>query len=105
MSTGGGCQIRDKPTLVLNGDIMELSLTSTHKAAMSFQRLIELLMPAGEENLFNDEILFIPGNHDHNLWETSRFNAYLDLIKEDDPKKIKIFYPSFMQPGCLPRRQ
>lgn len=82
-----------KPTLVLNGDIMELSLTSTHKAAMSFQRLIELLMPAGEENLFSDEILFIPGNHDHNLWETSRFNAYLDLIKEDDPTKNKNILP------------
>lgn len=42
-----------KPVLVLNGDIVELALTSTNKASMAFERFIELVMPADGEALFD----------------------------------------------------
>ena len=67
-----------KPTLILNGDILELALTTTNEAAMVFERFIECIMPPGKE-LF-DRIIFIPGNHDHHLWETARETQYTEYI-------------------------
>ncbi len=72
-----------KPTLVLNGDILEMALTTTNEAAMVFERLIELIIPKGEE-LF-EKIIYIPGNHDHHLWESARETQYVNHIT----KKIK----------------
>src|SRR3972149_8452995 len=38
---------QEKPTLILNGDILELALTNTNQAAMVFERFIELILPPG----------------------------------------------------------
>ncbi|MCK4389296.1 MAG: metallophosphoesterase [Desulfobacterales bacterium] len=73
------------PTLILNGDILELALTTTNQAAMVFERFIELIMPSGEE-LF-DKIIYIPGNHDHHLWEVARETQYVNHIKNINPGK------------------
>jgi len=59
-----------KPTLILNGDTLELALTEYNEAAMVFEGFINLIMPQGAE-LF-DRIIYIPGNHDHHLWEMAR---------------------------------
>lgn len=72
-----------KPTLVLNGDILELALTTDNQAAMVFERLVELVMPAGGE-LF-DRIVYIPGNHDHHLWESARETQYVNFILKIPP--------------------
>jgi UDP-2,3-diacylglucosamine pyrophosphatase LpxH len=75
-----------KPKLVLNGDLMEFALTSVNNASMAFQRFIELVMPEDESQcLFDSEIIFLAGNHDHNIWETSRYNYYVHLLKEAKP--------------------
>lgn len=75
-----------KPKLILNGDLMELALTTMNDASMAFQRFIELVLPEDDaQRMFDPEILFIPGNHDHNLWETSRYNHYIDNIKKMVP--------------------
>ena len=42
----------EKPTLVLNGDILELALAYTNEAAMVFQQFVKLAMPPDKE-LFN----------------------------------------------------
>ena len=68
----------NKPTLILNGDILELALTTYNKAAMVFERFIELVMP--EDNQMFEKIVFIPGNHDHHLWETARETQYINYI-------------------------
>ena len=70
-----------KPTLVLNGDILELALCTTEKSAMVFERLIELTMPVGGE-LF-EKIIYMPGNHDHHFWETGREVQYLGGDKRE----------------------
>ncbi len=67
-----------KPSLVLNGDILEMALAHDNEAAMIFQRFIELIMPEGDE-LF-EKIIFIPGNHDHHLWELARETQYVNHI-------------------------
>ena len=73
-----------KPTLVLNGDILELALTTTNEAAMAFMRLVELIIPENDEPLFENLIL-VPGNHDHHLWEMDRETQYLNHINRIEP--------------------
>jgi len=77
-----------KPTLILNGDILELALCSTSDASMAFLRFIELVMEEGNE-LFK-EIVYIPGNHDHHLWELARETQYVNFLEGKNPKdKLK----------------
>lgn len=62
-----------KPSLVLNGDILEFALAQDQVAAMAFERFVELALT--EQQLFA-RIYLIPGNHDHHLWETARERQY-----------------------------
>ncbi len=73
-------QSSQKPTLVLNGDILEMALAETNDAAMVFERFIELIFPKDGEALFDKNILYIPGNHDHHIWETARETQYVNFI-------------------------
>lgn len=75
-----------KPTLVLNGDLLELALADDHDAAGAFERFIDLIMDTDRE-MFG-QIIFIPGNHDHHLWETARESQYVDYISAKDPVKV-----------------
>jgi predicted phosphodiesterase len=74
----------DRPTLILNGDILEMALSTTNEAAMVFERFIELIQPKKKERLFKN-IIYIPGNHDHHLWETARETQYVDFITKSVP--------------------
>jgi UDP-2,3-diacylglucosamine pyrophosphatase LpxH len=73
----------EKPSLVLNGDILELALTTDNRAAMAFERFLELAFPKGGEALFRNRIYYLPGNHDHHLWETAREAQYLEYIASE----------------------
>jgi hypothetical protein len=73
----------EKPTLILNGDILELALTTDNKAMMVFERFIEQIMPSGQE-LFRD-IIYLPGNHDHHLWELARETQYVSHLQTLKP--------------------
>ncbi len=75
-----------KPTLILAGDAFELALNTTEYGAMIFGKFIESFMPDGKE-IFGD-IIFIPGNHDHHLWERSRETQYFQYIKSLDPDEL-----------------
>jgi hypothetical protein len=74
-----------KPTLVLLGDILELALADDNVAAMVFERFLEQAMPPGEEPLFDKTIFFIPGNHDHHLWESARETQYVSNYLPSHP--------------------
>jgi len=80
---------KKKPTLILNGDILELALCTTNQAAMAFERFIELVMCPGEE-LFDKRILYIPGNHDHHLWEIARETQYVEYIGKSKKRRLDI---------------
>jgi hypothetical protein len=66
-----------KPTLILNGDALELALADVNIASMVFERFMELTMKPGDE-LFAKTIYYNPGNHDHHLWETARETQYIE---------------------------
>jgi len=70
-----------KPTLILNGDILELALASDNVALMVFELFLDLIFPAHGEALFDTTILYQPGNHDHHLWETARERQYGDMLQ------------------------
>jgi UDP-2,3-diacylglucosamine pyrophosphatase LpxH len=72
-----------KPTLILNGDILEMALSTDNLAAMVFERLLELVMPPGGE-LF-EKIIYNPGNHDHHLWESARETQYVNFVAKIKP--------------------
>jgi hypothetical protein len=77
---------KDRPTLILAGDILELALAEDEVAGAVFEQFTDLVI--GERGLFADEIWFVPGNHDHHLWETSREQRYAQQIRAlapDDP--------------------
>jgi hypothetical protein len=75
------CQ--EKPTLILNGDTLELALTTDEQAAMAFERFIELAFPRDKPPLFKNRIIYLPGNHDHHLWETAREAQYLVYLAQE----------------------
>jgi UDP-2,3-diacylglucosamine pyrophosphatase LpxH len=70
----------EKPRLILNGDILEMALADTNVAAMVFERFIELIFPKDGEALFDKHLLYIPGNHDHHIWESARETQYLNFL-------------------------
>lgn len=65
-------------TLILNGDLMELALAPMNDSAMVLAEFLKLTMEK-EKELFT-EIFFIPGNHDHHLWELARETAYTEKL-------------------------
>ena len=74
-----------KPTLVLNGDVLELDLCSVETAASVFQQFLATVLPEGGE-LFR-EVVYIPGNHDHHIWDTTRERQYLAFIERNGPSQ------------------
>jgi len=71
-----------QPTLILLGDIPELALANDNTAEMVFERFLEKAI-----ELFAKEIIYIPGNHDHHLWESARETQYvLNYLAKTNPK-------------------
>ena len=70
-----------RPTLILNGDALELALTQDNVALMVFERFMELMFPADREPLIAPVILLNPGNHDHHLWEIARETQYIEFLE------------------------
>jgi hypothetical protein len=93
-----------KPILILNGDILEMALCETNEAAMAFERFLELVMPP-RAKLF-DKIVYIPGNHDHHLWESARETQYVNHIKTIKPgRSLPIPWHTtnmFIEEGSIP---
>lgn len=76
-----------KPKLILNGDIMELALSNTNETAMAFDQFIMLIFPEDkteEEWIFQKDMCFLPGNHDHHLWEKAREIQYIRYMHSRD---------------------
>ncbi|UCC84506.1 MAG: metallophosphoesterase [Gemmatimonadota bacterium] len=61
-----------RPILILNGDVLELAFGTFDQALTNFERLVGLLL---ERELF-EKLVYIPGNHDHHIWEVARETQY-----------------------------
>jgi hypothetical protein len=69
-----------KPSLVLNGDVLELALAPDNQGAMVFERFVEATFPSNGRALFDDRIFYVPGNHDHHVWEMARERQYARYV-------------------------
>ncbi len=76
---------RKKARFILNGDIFELALANTNEAVMSFDSFLRLCFSKSRKEIFSDKLIFVPGNHDHHLWETARERQYLDYMTKFEP--------------------
>jgi UDP-2,3-diacylglucosamine pyrophosphatase LpxH len=73
-----------RPTLVLNGDILEFALATDDTALSVFEQFIDLAFPVDDDPIFDERVLYIPGNHDHHLWETARERQYARHVRAMD---------------------
>ncbi|EPG73143.1 hypothetical protein LEP1GSC058_2678 [Leptospira fainei serovar Hurstbridge str. BUT 6] len=78
-------KIGKPPQFILLGDILELALGGMNDAAMTFERFLECAYTTAKP-IFSDQLLYIPGNHDHHLWETAREKQYVDYIAALKPR-------------------
>ncbi len=72
-----------KPVLILNGDILELALATEDVAIRAFEHFVRLALE--ERDLFDHTIHYVPGNHDHHTWETTRERQYAAYIARNAP--------------------
>lgn len=74
-----------KAKLILNGDIFELALANTNESVMTFDCFLDLAFTKYRKEVFSDKLIYIPGNHDHHLWETARERQYLEYMIKQNP--------------------
>ena len=71
---------QDKPpTLILAGDILDLALSPDNLSAMTFRHFARLAFGTGRP-IFDSVVHYLPGNHDHHLWEATRETQYTDYL-------------------------
>ena len=92
-----------KPTLIANGDILEMALCDIHQSATVFDRFLDLVMPEGNE-IFN-KIVYIPGNHDQHIWEMARATQYSEYLRsspdQDQEPPNFMFEPPWHKTGIF----
>jgi hypothetical protein len=67
-----------KPVLLLNGDAVDFALASDEVAVMAFEQFVRIAFV--ERDLFSHTVHYVPGNHDHHMWETAREGQYAAYI-------------------------
>lgn len=89
-----------QPQLLLLGDVLDLSQSPFHKTAMGFQRFVEVFFPHEGAPLFSSSVVYIPGNHDHHLWQSANERDYLAQIPPpaQELPRLSAVTPMFVQP-------
>ena len=72
------------PTLVLAGDVLELALMSAGVAARVFDQFVAQAFAPGRRR-FAATVYYVPGNHDHHLWEQLREQREFRRIARTTP--------------------
>jgi UDP-2,3-diacylglucosamine pyrophosphatase LpxH len=74
----------DPPTLILAGDVLDLALSSDAVAATAFEGFVDAAF-GQTPRLFANTVYYLPGNHDHHLWESAREAQYLSYLEDLAP--------------------
>ena len=74
----------EKPQLVLLGDALDLGLSPFGDVSKSFLQLLDAFFPADGEDLFDREIIYVAGNHDHHLWRIAQDNGFLSALENGE---------------------
>lgn len=76
------------PTVVFNGDALELAMAPTNVALDVFDQFVKRLFPPGGVAVVAPRIVLLPGNHDHDVWRMSRDEIQareVELVDADAP--------------------
>jgi Calcineurin-like phosphoesterase len=76
--------VGEPPTLIVAGDLVELALASPTLSLPVVAQFAAAL--AVGEPVVRDEVIFVPGNHDHHLWEMSRERMAADFLRAGTPR-------------------
>ena len=68
------------PTLILLGDVLDLGQSPFGEVAQGFKRFVEVMFPPDEPPVFSNQLLTLPGNHDHHLWRTAQDRFFLQHL-------------------------
>ncbi|MGH9114770.1 MAG: hypothetical protein ACRDWW_02975, partial [Acidimicrobiales bacterium] len=68
------------PTLILAGDVLDLALSPEEVAATCFGTFVDLAFGSTRQ-LFAPVVYYLPGNHDHHVWEGTRETVYAHHIR------------------------
>jgi len=79
-----GNESGELPTMIAAGDLVELSLASPSLSLPVVAQFVDALAGDGAPVVASDAI-FIPGNHDHHLWELSRERLAVDYLRSGMP--------------------
>ena len=74
----------ERPQLVLLGDALDLGLSPFGDVSKSFLQLLDAFFPKDGPDLFDREIIYIAGNHDHHLWRIAQDNGFLDALEQGE---------------------
>jgi predicted phosphodiesterase len=74
----------ERPQLVLLGDALDLGLSPFGDVSKSFLQLLDAFFPAGDPDLFEREIIYVAGNHDHHLWRIAQDNGFLNALERGE---------------------
>ncbi len=72
------------PTMIVAGDLIELALASP-ASSLPVVALFAETLAGGEQPVVRNEAVFVPGNHDHHIWELSREKAARDFLRAGTP--------------------
>lgn len=72
---------QEKPQLVLLGDALDLGLSPFGDVSKSFLQLLDAFFPAGGPDLFDREIIYVAGNHDHHLWRMAQDHGFISALE------------------------
>lgn len=72
---------QERPQLVLLGDALDLGLSPFGDVSKSFLQLLDAFFPADGSDLFDREIIYVAGNHDHHLWRIAQDNGFLAALE------------------------
>jgi 3',5'-cyclic AMP phosphodiesterase CpdA len=74
----------DPPILILAGDVLDLALSSDAVAAGAFEGFVDAAF-GQTPRLFANTVYYLPGNHDHHLWESAREAQYISYLEDLSP--------------------
>lgn len=65
------------PTLVLNGDILDFDFAPMEAIVDAFTHFFSVLFDRSRPALFAEQVIYLPGNHDHRIWEQMKDQALI----------------------------
>lgn len=77
------------PTLLILGDLVDYSFGTADDIVHAFKQFIATLFNADEAPLFANDIVFIPGNHDHHLWQSCKDDLFARQFHQFDEQSAE----------------